>query len=136
VFAGALPRAQVGGGEPQPAAEPQRKAGDRQRHKSINNLKQIMIAIHNHHDSNNHLPADIRDKNGKPLLSWRVAILPFLMQDNLYQQFKLDEPWDSEHNLKLLQHMPVTYHVGIEPKGSTHTYYQAFAGPGTPLHPT
>ena len=61
-----------------------------------------------------------------------VAIVPFLDEGNLHKQFKLNEPWDSEHNLKLLAQMPAVYRVGIEPKDATHTYYQVFAGPGTP----
>jgi RNA polymerase sigma factor (sigma-70 family) len=117
-------------------APAERTASTAQRIKSMNNLRQIMLAIHNYHDANNRLPADVRDKDGKPLLSWRVLILPYLEQDNLYQQFHLDEPWDSEHNLKLLRQMPAVYRVGFDPKDSTHTYCQAFAGPGTPLHPT
>src|SRR5205823_10918869 len=48
-------------------------------------------------------------KQGKPLLSWRVHLLPFLEQDNLYKQFHLDEPWDSEHNKKLIARMPPVY---------------------------
>lgn len=75
-----------------------------------NNLKQIGLAIHNYHDANNAFPpAAIVDKKGKPLLSWRVAILPYIEQDNLYRQFKLDEPWDSEHNLKISQTNIKTY---------------------------
>src|SRR5262249_33469945 len=72
--------------------------------------KQIGLAFHNYNDVYGKLPpAAIHDKNGKPLLSWRVAILPFIEQDNLYKQFHLDEPWDSPHNLKLIQTMPRTY---------------------------
>ncbi len=52
---------------------------------SNNNLKQIMLAIHNYHDAVGQLPADIVDKNGKPLLSWRVAILPYIEQDAALQ---------------------------------------------------
>jgi hypothetical protein len=48
-------------------------------------------------------------KDGKPLLSWRVHLLSFLEQDNLYKQFHLDEPWDSEHNKNLLARMPEVY---------------------------
>ena len=44
--------------------------------------------------------------SGKPLLSWRVHLLPFLEENELYEQFKLDEPWDSPHNIKLLDQMP------------------------------
>ena len=43
---------------------------------------------------------------GKALLSWRVALLPFLEENELYKQFHLDEAWDSDHNKKLLAKMP------------------------------
>jgi Protein of unknown function (DUF1559) len=76
---------------------------------SMINLKQIGLAMHNYHDSYGRLPTNIKTKDGKPLLSWRVAILPFIEQQNLYQQFKLDEPWDSEHNKKLIAQMPKTF---------------------------
>src|SRR5262249_4640699 len=63
------------------------------RRRSQNNLKMIGLALHNHHDVNNAFPAPaIYSKDGKALLSWRVAILPYLEQDNLYKQFRLDEP--------------------------------------------
>jgi hypothetical protein len=76
----------------------------------MNNLKQIALAMHNYHATFNAFPAAyIADKEGKPLLSWRVAILPFIEETNLYDQFKLDEPWDSEHNKKLLPLMPQVY---------------------------
>jgi hypothetical protein len=102
---------------------------------SLNNLKQIMLAVHNYEATHGHLPSDIRDASGKALLSWRVAVLPYLDHDHLYRQFKLTEPWDSEHNLKLLAQMPRPFRVGFEPKEATHTFYQAFAGPGTPFGP-
>ena len=56
---------------------------------------------------NDELPAAaICDRDGKPLLSWRVSLLPWLDEGELYEQFRRDEPWDSEHNLKLLARMP------------------------------
>jgi RNA polymerase sigma factor (sigma-70 family) len=130
--------AQLPGGEPRaekatPAEPAERTANSSQRRRSLENLKTIMIAILNYESAYGTLPSDIRGKDGKPLLSWRVVILPYVEQNNLFKQFKLDEPWDSEHNLKLLAQMPPVYRVGIEPKGSTHTYYQAFVGPGTPF---
>ncbi|WP_020468474.1 sigma-70 family RNA polymerase sigma factor [Zavarzinella formosa] len=123
-----------------PAVDPadNRQADFLQRRRSFKNLQGIVRAIHAYSDTHNFLPADIRDKTGKPLLSWRVVILPYMgdkASEELYRQFKLNEPWDSEHNFKLLAKMPDIYRVGIEPKDSSHTYYQAFAGPGTPLHP-
>ncbi|QEG25096.1 DUF1559 family PulG-like putative transporter [Mariniblastus fucicola] len=77
---------------------------------TTNNVRQILLAMLNFESAYKHLPARaITDKDGKPLLSWRVQILPFLEQNNLYKQFKLDEPWDSPHNIKLLETMPITY---------------------------
>src|SRR5215212_3912548 len=60
---------------------------------SNNNLKQIGLGIHNYHDVNNRMPSNSYGPDGKPLLSWRVHILPYVEQDALYKQFKLDEPW-------------------------------------------
>src|SRR5437879_3096759 len=53
------------------------------------------------------LPAAVvYGKDGTPLLSWRVSLLPYIEEQELYKQFKLDEPWDSPHNIRLLPHMP------------------------------
>jgi hypothetical protein len=97
---------------------------------SANNLKQIALAMHNYHDTNNAFPpAAVCDKKGKPQLSWRVLILPYIEQDQLYKQFKLDEPWDSEHNKKLLAKMPKVYALpGKTKPGETDTYYRVFVG--------
>jgi hypothetical protein len=98
------------------------------RAQSSNNLKQIALAWHNYHDVHKAFPADIKSKDGKPLLSWRVAILPFVAQDNLYKQFKLDEPWDSEHNKALIARMPATYHSPAQKAGDGKTTYLAPRG--------
>ncbi|MGL6074283.1 MAG: DUF1559 domain-containing protein [Fimbriiglobus sp.] len=100
------------------------------RAQSSNNLKQIGIALHGYHDTNGTLPtAAIVDKKGKPLLSWRVAILPFIEQDNLYRAFKLNEPWDSEHNIKLSQIAIKTYMDPRMPQTPANmTYYKGFRG--------
>jgi hypothetical protein len=103
------------------------------RAQSSNNLKQIALAMHNYHDTNGRLPPQATyDKNGKPMLSWRVLILPFVGDEELYKEFRLDEPWDSEHNKKLLVKMPRLYaspHDEKTLKDHT-TYYQGFAGKG------
>jgi hypothetical protein len=84
---------------------------DAQHRVMVNKLKQLGIAIINYGDTNkSRLPAVGNfDKQGKPLLSWRVHVLPFLNQQELYRQFHLDEPWDSPHNKKLLARMPAVY---------------------------
>ena len=56
-------------------------------------LKQLAFAMHAYHDKHRTLPPHaVFEKAGKPLLSWRVLILPYLGQEDLYQQFKLEEP--------------------------------------------
>lgn len=90
-----------------PAVQASREAA--RRSQSTNNLKQIGIAMHNFHDVYKRFPASTYDKDGKPLLSWRVHILPFVGAQNLYQQFHLDEPWDSEHNKPLVAQMPAAF---------------------------
>jgi hypothetical protein len=107
------------------------------RAQSMNNLKQIALAFHNYHDVYGHFPRDITDKDGKPLLSWRVAILPFIEQQNLYNQFKLDEPWDSENNKKLSQMaVKVFMSPNVDPPTPPGmTQYKGFAGPGTVFEP-
>ncbi len=80
------------------------------RKQTVVHFKQIGIAFHNYHDVYKTFPAAASySPEGKPLLSWRVHILPFLDQAPLYKEFHLDEPWDSEHNRKLIERMPKTY---------------------------
>ena len=98
--------------------------------KSQNNLKQLGLAIHAYHDANGKFPADITDKDGKPLLSWRVAILPFIEQQALYEQFHLDEPWDSPHNLELAKTLVPTYACPSSPTEPGMTNYRVFVGDG------
>lgn len=99
---------------------------------SVNNLKQIGLAIHSFHDVNRMLPppAICSKKDGTPLLSWRVLILPYIDENPLYNEFKLDEAWDSPHNIKLLPRMPKVFVApGVKSKESHLTYYQALTGP-------
>jgi hypothetical protein len=96
--------------------------------KSADNLKQIVLSFHNHNDTYGWIPGDILDKDGKALLSWRVAILPFVEQQALYNEFKLDEPWDSADNKKLIEKMPKLYApVRVKAKAGE-TFYQVFVG--------
>ena len=110
-----------------------REAADRT--KSINNLKQIVLAWHNHVNAyRGKFPDDIKSKDGKPLLSWRVAVLPFIEQDALYREFHLDEPWDSEHNKKLIEKMPAIFHSPAQKVGGGKTTYLATSGMAGKAH--
>lgn len=105
---------------------------DAERIESVNHLKLMMGAIHEYHDKHKQLPpVAIRDSNGNPLLSWRVALLPYLGEEALYKQFKLDEPWDSSHNIQLLEKMPEVYYFRGQAAPNGMTHFQVFTGPGT-----
>jgi hypothetical protein len=112
-----------------PAVQAAREAARRMT--ASNQLKQIGLAFHNYHAAYKKLPdRAIRDENGNPLLSWRVAILPFIEQLALYEQFHLDEPWDSPHNIKLLDQMPTTF---VDPSvvvAPGYTVFQVSQGEG------
>ena len=125
---------------------------------SRNNLKQMAIAAQNYSLTMGHYPPVYYQEpgpanNGMPPgmgpppapgarrtgLSWRVAILPYIEQENLYRQFHLDEPWDSPHNKTLLAKMPKVYaHPDADPAKTAAglTYYRSFTGPGAIFDPT
>jgi hypothetical protein len=110
------------------------------RQEAMNQLKYLGLAMHNYHnDLPSFPPPALVDGDGKPLLSWRVALLPYLDDDykELYGEFHLDEPWDSEHNKSLVAKMPAIYRCPRSKKADNGmTVYQAprgrstvFAGP-------
>ena len=111
-----------------PAVQAAREAAHR--NMSQNNLKQIGLALLNFEFTHKRLPARaIFGKDGKPLLSWRVQVLPYLDEEQLYQQFHLDEPWDSEHNKALIEKMPDAFrHPKFDAPGMT--LYEAVVGKG------
>jgi hypothetical protein len=99
--------------------------------KSQNNLRQLGLGMHNYNTTYQKLPP----ANFRGGLSWRVAILPFIEQQALYNQFHLEEPWDSPHNKTLLDKMPKVFappaDIKVEPN---HTFYQVFVGPQAPFN--
>jgi hypothetical protein len=112
-----------------PATQAARSAA--RRNSSVNNMKQIGLAMLNYHDVHKTFPPRAKlDKDGKPLLSWRVLILPYIEEAELYYEFHLDEPWDSEHNKKLIERMPSVYQNPNLPP-STKTNYLVPVGDDT-----
>lgn len=94
----------------------------------LNNLRRITLALLNFESANGYFPARHScDENGKILLSWRVHILPFMDHDELYRKFRLDEPWNSPHNKKLISSMPPLYSASnlVESTSSGETPYLA-----------
>jgi hypothetical protein len=107
----------------------------RARQEAMEKLKHLGLGMHNYHNEHKSFPPPaLVDGDGKPLLSWRVALLPYLEDDykELYGEFHLDEPWDSEHNKSLVAKMPAIYRCPRSKKADIGmTVYQAPRGPST-----
>ena len=94
-------------------------------------MKVIALASLNYESTYGSYPSNIRGKDGKPLLSWRVAILPYIEEAPLYNEFHLDEAWDSPHNKRLIDRMPKGYLApGATSKPGVPSYF-AVNGPDT-----
>ncbi len=113
-----------------PAVQAAREAA--RRAQCTNNLKQIALAMFNYESANGCFPpAATYDKDGKPLLSWRVLILPYLQENTLYGRFKLDEAWDSAHNKPLADQMPQVFHCPSDLLTNGFTTYEVVVDPSS-----
>jgi hypothetical protein len=98
----------------------------------LNNLKQLVTALLIYERTYGRFPpAHTVDANGKPLQSWRTLILPYLDQQELFQQIHLDEPWDSPHNVRLTSSRYELFHCPFDDSSDSDTSYVAVIGPGT-----
>lgn len=86
-------------------------------------------ALSSFHDVNGHFPSEDGFGKSKGKLSWRVHLLPYLDQQELYEQFHFEEPWDSDHNKTLIEKMPDAFRVtGIAEPGRTSVHIPVGAG--------
>jgi hypothetical protein len=108
------------------------------RARSITNLKLIGLAMNEFHASfGTYPPAVIAGPNGKPWHSWRVLLLLYLDQGELFNQYRFDEPWDGPNNIKLLDRMPEVYRDPIHGDDRGHsTHYAALVGKATAFPPS
>jgi hypothetical protein len=103
----------------------------RQKNHRLNSMRIIGLAMFNYHDAHKHFPPPYTvDKNGKPLHSWRVLLLPYLEEGKLYQKIRLDEPWDSEHN-KQFHNAFIKVYQNDKNLPPGHTRYSVVVGPQT-----
>ena len=103
---------------------------------SMNKVKNIATALLAYHkDKGKFPPAATLSKEGKPLLSWRVQILPYLGHNFLYKQFRQNEPWDSEHNKKFIRRIPPSFRESQENLDKGTTPFQAPVGIATLFTP-
>ena len=108
---------------------------------STTNMKKLMLTLHEYQSDHNGAfpPAYTVDSNGRPLLSWRVFLLPYLEtwgigDKRLHEVFHYDEPWDSPHNKKLLSYMPTLYWSPRSKVGGFKTNYLGVAGKRMMFH--
>jgi beta-lactamase regulating signal transducer with metallopeptidase domain len=114
----------------QPAAQASREAA--RRAQSVNNMKMLGLALHNYHQVHDHFPpAVLYGPDGKTPYSWRVAILPYIEQQEIYNQYNFNEPWDGPNNRKLLDKIPSFLRAPGAGGDPTHTTYFAPTGPDT-----
>jgi hypothetical protein len=103
---------------------------------SMNKVKNIATALLAYHKDNGKFPpAATLSKEGKPLLSWRVQILPYLGHNFLYKQFRQNEPWDSDHNKKFIRRIPPSFRESQENLDKGTTPFQAPVGIATLFTP-
>ena len=106
-----------------------------QRSVDMNNLKQLMIAMHNYHDMYGHFPkAVVIDPESGVPHSWRVELLPLLNQNSLYKQYRMDQPWDSPTNIKVLEQMPAVFRTASTSSTGA-TNFLTIVGKNTALAP-
>lgn len=104
-----------------------------QRSQSTNNLRQLGLAMHNYHDTQKRFPPAVIIGPKGHEHSWRVAILPYLGEMELYNQYRFDEPWDSPNNQNVMRQMPEAFRNPADPPGTVNTRYLAFVGKGSPF---
>jgi tetratricopeptide (TPR) repeat protein len=107
------------------------------RSRQVTKLEEIGRAMRKFHDSHGRFPPNENpagfDNDGRSHLSWRVRLLPFLDQVPLYNQFKLNEPWDSPNNRPLVDKMPDVFQDDDGQATSTTTRFVVMTGPDTPF---
>lgn len=96
------------------------------------NLQTIAVAMQSYHDRYGcYPPAFVADSNGTPLYSWRVLLLPFLGEEELYERFNLNRSWDDDGNRIVLEKMPDVFRCPSAKSKKNMTSYARIVGPGT-----
>jgi prepilin-type processing-associated H-X9-DG protein len=101
-----------------------------------NHMRQIVIAMHLYAEKHGTLPpAVVYDDMGKPMHSWRVLLLPHLDQQNLFDRYNFNEPWDGPNNRKLVDEMPDVFRCPVGEHAAGETEYAVMVGEHTPFPP-
>jgi hypothetical protein len=101
--------------------------------RSADNLKRIARAVQLYEEAHGRLPNDVylpKSPDKRPLLSWRVLIVPYLEPKADFDRVRLDEPWDGQNNKKLIPKMPRVFAPVRGTPAPGMTYYRTFSGKG------
>jgi hypothetical protein len=102
-----------------------RLSTSRERTTSIRNLERIAEALNSYAaDNGTYPPPATRDRNNAKLHSWRVLILPYLGEEDLYNKFDLNLPWDHRANMAVARsEIPLAYQHPN--RGVSSAYYES-----------
>ncbi len=98
------------------------------RNHSANNLRQIAISFHNYHDAHKKLPASVMVHESGKKYSWRIAILPYIGEKEMYDSYDFDQEWNSLHNREVTSRMPDFFRSDIDDKDSTNSSWFMLTG--------
>ncbi|MCA9013152.1 MAG: DUF1559 domain-containing protein [Planctomycetaceae bacterium] len=98
-----------------------------------NNLKQIGFAFHNYHDTYHSFPPATLER---PTTSWRIALLPFMEEAKVAEEYDKAQAWDSPANMPLQKQRILAYScpsrvVSFDSTGRFLTSYVVPRGAGT-----
>ncbi|MBN2293011.1 MAG: DUF1559 domain-containing protein [Pirellulales bacterium] len=115
-----------------PAISAAREAAKRMQ--CMGKLKQIGLALHLYHDAHGCFPsANVADKDGRPMHSWRTLIPQFMEGQALYNAYDFSKPWNDPKNSKLTGKSP--YNTLCCPSSKNYrtpiSNYVAVTGTGT-----
>lgn len=100
----------------------------------VNNMRQLALAMLNYESAYGHFPPAVVQHDSGQVHSWRIAILPFLEEGEMYQAYRFDEPWNSEHNAAITKDMPPSFKHPASESESNACYFAAI-GPSTVFAP-
>lgn len=119
----------VSGQECSEASSQKRTADTESWVRSKKNISRIALAMHEYHNKHGHFPPAVSlGPDGKTPHSWRVELLPFVGASEIYDKYRMDEPWDSEQNEQILKDMPAVFRSPVATRDSINTAYFVFAG--------
>ena len=98
------------------------------RSEAANNLRQVTLSIHNYESANGKMPPPVLVSDSGKKYSWRIAVLPYIGEKELYDQYRFDEEWNSPHNLKVTSKMPDAFRSNTDDKETTNTSWFLLSG--------